>query len=679
MSGIRCSTLRSFLASALLLAGCSQPEPEYSLSSILPASVMPGGSVVAYGVLPADAALRLEGDVIIGLPVPDGLQVTIPEWTIAGTHTLTVEAGSQSFAGVVQVVPRIDQVRLEGLALTISGAGWPSSLTPSIAVSIDVGGLLLSPVLIDGSLSVSLPENLGYGNLSVRVSVAGQVSEPYSLTREAAAVRGRVTLPASVNEAPRASPQLASLDTSTLSNLIVYGSPSTLKRLELSGLSASTALSLLNVTRLSFASHEAAGRALEQLQRAGLEVEWDIPVTIDGFEALNSGTPATPGAGQWHLPLLGLGAAWEGSKGEGVTVAVIDTGVMLDHPDLAPNLLPGYDFVDNDAEPYDLAGHGTHVAGLVAANGQALGTAPEAKILPVRVLEGTSGGSSFTVAQGILWAAGLLNNPPNPNPAQVINLSLGSSSYSEVLAGAIAQVQAAGVIVVAATGNAGGPVAYPAALPGVVSVTALAGPTLPYQPWYANKGLGVWLTGYGGDTSQDQDGDGHQDGILSTDLSGYSYRMGTSMASPQVAGLAALALSSGIPAPLVRDALAGTATDLGVMGLDRNFGYGLATGRTVTTSNPRSYVIALDQDKKLIAWTLVQEDLSFELGNLPPDVPITLLAASDEDGDGILGEASEHISSPVSSTAPSGELSDVEDFMLSISDGTYAIALEEQP
>jgi serine protease len=204
----------------------------------------------------------------------------------------------------------------------------------------------------------------------------------------------------------------------------------------------------------------------------------------------------------------------------------------------------------------------------------------------------------------------LLDTPVNnTHPVQVINLSLGSQEFSESIAAAVEQALDAGIIVVAATGNAGGPVAYPAAQRGVVSVTALAGPVTAYQPWYANKGLGTWITAYGGDTSQDQNKDNQPDGIYSSDLLGgvpsYSYRMGTSMAAPQVSGLAALALASGTPSWLLRDSLSATATDLGVKGYDYNFGFGLASGRTTTVSSPRTYVLAVDEAGLVSTWTLV--------------------------------------------------------------------------
>lgn len=360
-------------------------------------------------------------------------------------------------------------------------------------------------------------------------------------------------------------------------------------------------------------------------------------------------------------------------------VAVVDTGVDLDHPDLAARLLPGHDFVDDDAQPDDLAGHGTHVAGLVAADGQALGTAPGARLLPVRVLEGEAGGSAFAVAQGVLWAAGLLSEPANANPAAVINLSLGSAAPSSVLESAVRQALDAGVLVVAAAGNSGGTLAYPAAYPGVVAVTAVAGPILTYQPWYASHGAGTWLSGYGGDETQDQDGDGVSDGVLSTDLAGgYRHRMGTSMASPQVAGLAALALAAGTPPGLLRDSLARSATDLGPLGRDGRYGWGLATARGARPSAPRAYVVALD-GAAVVAWTLVAPDGTYRLDHLPVGRPLALVAASDEDGDGVLGEAGELVSAAVAALSRAGEALSMDDLTLTVSDGSAAMTLEVMP
>src|SRR5262249_20707500 len=126
---------------------------------------------------------------------------------------------------------------------------------------------------------------------------------------------------------------------------------------------------------------------------------------------------------QWHVQKLRLPEVWSHSQGEGVTVAVVDSGIDTTHPDLIGQIAPdGYDFVDKDADPKDMNGHGTHVSGIIAAsrnNGEGgSGIAPKAKILPLRVLAANGQGSAYTILKAMNYAAA--------HGAKVINLSLGS-------------------------------------------------------------------------------------------------------------------------------------------------------------------------------------------------------------------------------------------------------------
>ncbi|MGW5332057.1 type VII secretion-associated serine protease mycosin [Streptomyces bauhiniae] len=194
-------------------------------------------------------------------------------------------------------------------------------------------------------------------------------------------------------------------------------------------------------------------------------------------------------AQQWGLSALHLDEAWRTTQGQGVTVAVLDTGVEDDHPDLAGNVLPGKDMVGFGAGPGDRAWarHGTAMAGIIAGHGHGagggagiMGVAPQAKILPVRVIledkDPARGKARVTrgnaLADGIRWAA--------DHGADVINLSLGDDSDSaHPEAGEDEAVQYAlgkGVVVVASAGNGGDKgdhVSYPAAYPGVIAVTAV--------------------------------------------------------------------------------------------------------------------------------------------------------------------------------------------------------------
>ncbi|GAA2413719.1 type VII secretion-associated serine protease mycosin [Streptomyces coeruleofuscus] len=237
-----------------------------------------------------------------------------------------------------------------------------------------------------------------------------------------------------------------------------------------------------------------AGGFLSVLLAAGLVLVPSTAAHADGIRAQ-----------QWALEAMHTQEAWQTTKGEGVTVAVLDTGVEEDHPDLTGNVLTGEDLVGFGAEPGDRAWarHGTAMAGIIAGHGHGpgnadgvLGIAPEAKILPVRVIledgdpsrakaRSTRGNA---LAEGIRWAA--------DHGADVINLSLGDDSASaHPEPGEDQAIQYAlkkGVVVVASAGNGGEKgdrISYPAAYPGVVAVTAVdrSGTRAPFSTrrWYA--------------------------------------------------------------------------------------------------------------------------------------------------------------------------------------------------
>jgi len=321
---------------------------------------------------------------------------------------------------------------------------------------------------------------------------------------------------------------------------------------------------------------------------------------------------------QWHYPAMRLPQAWEvttGSPqpgGQDVIVAVVDTGVVLAHPDLSPKLVPGFDFISDPARARDLNGidsnpddpgdaatpgnsswHGTHVAGTVAAatdNGRGVaGVSWGAKIMPIRVL-GVGGGTSYDILQGIRFAARLPNDSGTlpAQKADVVNLSLGClGCFSTTSQAVYDQVRAAGVVVVAAAGNENtSQLGYPASYAGVVSVSAVD-LALARAP-YSNFGPTVDVAAPGGNMAADRDANGYGDGVLSTivdDADGtrqaaYSFLQGTSMASPHVAGVVAL-MKSVCPSltPPGLDALLATpgsmTVDLGAAGRDDVFGHGL--------------------------------------------------------------------------------------------------------
>ncbi len=669
-----------FIAPLLaVLVACPQPTPAkaYRVVAVQPSPVAPGATVTVYGTLPVGATLEFEAQIVPTIPVADGLSFTVPERAVAGERSLTVRGDGAQLTANVTVTPRLDRASLTGTTLGLEGAGWDGASD----VCAIVNALEVKPRFNGSRLEVELGANAAFGAISVSVRVGGQSSNPVTLSREAGAVTGFVRLPASTPLLARVSPQSLNIPKPSSSLLIESDPGSLLTALEVSRLEA------LGVWRARFASSGEASAALKGLQARGMQVRFELTIPpSDGVTAFGAPAPLAPGAGQWFLERQGIPAAWAVSRGAGSVVAVVDMGVRLDHPDLKSNLLPGYDFVDGDSDPSPASsneGHGTHVAGLVAAHGLATGVAPETSILPVRVLN-AQGGDEGAVALGILWAANLIPANPNPHKADVINLSLGAGAYSSLIADAVTRAQAAGVIVVAAAGNDGSAtVSYPAALPGVIAVTALAGPVTPYAPFYASHGPGTWLTAYGGDTSADQDGNGVNDGILSTDntASGYGLRMGTSMACPQVAGLVALALSSGTPRSFVRDALARGATDLGAWGFDPRYGWGLISGRVATPFAPRAYVLAVPSsgngsNPSVRTWTPVAADGAYGLSNLEPGVTYSILSASDANGNGIVGEAGELLSQSLNVTAAARVATALEDLTLQPAPSGAALTLE---
>lgn len=254
----------------------------------------------------------------------------------------------------------------------------------------------------------------------------------------------------------------------------------------------------------------AAGlRMAEQLAtlRADPTVEYAEPNYLGEFADLPTpvATPNDPAfASAWWLTTVGAQQTWAVSSGSGVKVAVVDTGTDLDHPDLQANLLPGYNFGDGNGTPQDQLGHGTRVTGIIAGiRGNAVGAsglAPLVKVVPVKINVGASGTfDSATLAQSIDYATA--------QGVQVINLSLTVDQDTQTVTQAIQRAQAAGIVVVAATGNEGGPVDFPATLPNVIAVAATnqdgtlasyssTGPAVTL----AAPGTGIYTTLLGGST-----------------------------------------------------------------------------------------------------------------------------------------------------------------------------------
>ncbi|HUR87200.1 MAG TPA: S8 family serine peptidase [Solirubrobacteraceae bacterium] len=281
--------------------------------------------------------------------------------------------------------------------------------------------------------------------------------------------------------------------------------------------------------------------------------------------AVTALVPATASAGdelrgeQWNLDAINADAAHAVNTGSGALVAVIDSGVQSSHPDLAGNVIDGHDFIQGDATPNDENGHGTNVAGIIAAkrnNGIGIaGAAPDAKVLAIRVLDAANRGNTSQEAAGIdaAVAAG----------AQVINLSLSAGPNvvtqllpDDELVQAIERAARAGVVVVAAAGNDGVPLcAQPVLATKILCVGAVNRARA--RTAYSNYAVRVDMVAPGGETRAGE-------GILSAQLGGgYSGMAGTSQATPHVAAAAALLVSLGLRGDAVIDRLLNTATNLG--------------------------------------------------------------------------------------------------------------------
>ncbi|MCR9160739.1 MAG: S8 family peptidase [Nannocystaceae bacterium] len=303
---------------------------------------------------------------------------------------------------------------------------------------------------------------------------------------------------------------------------------------------------------------------------------------------------------QWHMEQIHAPEAWASQRGDGVVVAVIDTGVawkdasgVRQLPDLeGTKFTKGESFISGLPDGLDDHAHGSHVAGTIAQttnNGIGVtGVAYESTIMPLKVLSGDGRGSVPGIANAIRYAA--------DNGAQVINMSLGGPLPSRVLAKAIEYAHSKGVTTVCAAGNESrSRVGYPAANKHAVAVSATnydRGLT-----FYSNWGKDIDVAAPGGDTRNDKNGDGHPDGVLQNTIkiqkpmeSDYLWFQGTSMASPHAAGVAALIVGEGITNPdEVERIMKETAVHPGGKKWDKKFGAGIIDAQAAVAKAHTDY------------------------------------------------------------------------------------------
>lgn len=379
----------------------------------------------------------------------------------------------------------------------------------------------------------------------------------------------------------------------------------------------------------------------EAAKIAELAARDDIAFATYNYRIYALDGPNDPGYGnQWGLNNVGQAGgivdadidapeAWQIHTGaNNITVAVIDSGVDLDHPDLLANLVAGYDFIGNIALPDDTNSHGTHVAGITAAignNGQGItGVSWGAKIMPLKVLDTSGNGNTFDLAEAIYYAA--------DHGAKIINMSLGANCptpWTNVEA-AVNYARAKGVLLIAASGNSNGPVFCPALIQGVMAVGATD----------SFDGRWQWNSLQGSNYGSALDVSAPGASIFSTvPNASYGYKTGTSMASPHVAGLAALiwSFAPSLTNNQVANILLSTSDDLGPPGQDPFFGHGRINARRalevlgVETSDQMTLLV---DDQTTTATNLLQlstlnSDLLSWSATISPAVPWLTLTSPD--------------------------------------------------
>ncbi|WP_406661795.1 S8 family serine peptidase [Methanolobus sp. ZRKC3] len=288
---------------------------------------------------------------------------------------------------------------------------------------------------------------------------------------------------------------------------------------------------------------------------------------------------------QWNFHStygINVTEAWDTSTGQGVVVAVLDTGVAYTAPDLAStSFVPGYDFINGDSNPTDGDGHGTHVTGTIAQSTNndigVAGVAFNCDIMPVKVLGDNGSGTLSVLVDGIYYAA--------ENDADVISMSLGFPPHVNArrlapLFPALDTAYSNGVVIVAAAGNDGmSKIGYPAAYEKCIAVgaTGYAG----NRAYYSNYGSALDIMAPGGELYINSDNQIVGYGILQNTFNDsgvfdYYLYQGTSMATPHVSGVAALIIANGVTGPEnVRAAIENTAQDIYASGWDSDSGYGI--------------------------------------------------------------------------------------------------------
>ncbi|MFP4385121.1 MAG: S8 family serine peptidase [Spirochaetia bacterium] len=328
---------------------------------------------------------------------------------------------------------------------------------------------------------------------------------------------------------------------------------------------------------------------------------------------------------QWNFVQLQMPNVWNQVTGDSsVTVAVVDSGIAYNLSDLSETtILTGWDFVNNDSNPYDDNMHGTHIAGTIAqSTNNEEGTAGMAygvSLLPVKVLAQNGSGYTSDIAAGIIWAA--------DEGADIINLSLGGPEYSQTLYDACRDAYNSGAALFAASGNDNGSVLYPAAIDEYVIAVGATDYEKNRAP-YSNYGSELDIVAPGGDLTKDINNDSYSDGILQQTITGfngsvtdytpiYVFLQGTSMACPHVSALAALIKSKYPDATnsALYETILSTADDLGISGWDTYYGYGLINPMAALNVGIQIYTVEQTETVHYTDGSSVQDEWIIQAGS----------------------------------------------------------------
>ncbi|MDO8587252.1 MAG: S8 family serine peptidase [Armatimonadota bacterium] len=374
---------------------------------------------------------------------------------------------------------------------------------------------------------------------------------------------------------------------------------------------------------------------------------------------------------QWHYAMISMPLVWDIEKGKDtVTVAVVDDGISTTHPDIIDRLVPGTDIANGDTDPNYMAGaieagHGLHVAGTVAATtDNGIGVAgvcwSGVKIMPVKVFaDDAPFTSDDIIIEGLTWA--------RANGANVVNMSLGGATYNAAFQAKVTELINAGIVIVASAGNEyRSPVSYPAAYDGVIAVSAVN--RLGVLTSYSNIGPQISVAAPGGEPP---------DGVLSTywesDTNTYAFLMGTSMASPHVAGAVAILLSSGVAPSDVKAVLELSAKPVGSSRPNNMYGWGIIDVHSALTSGGGKATILEPLSGQKIDTKLPRFKIRM-FNAKKSSIKVYLGSNIDIDGDSIPDDASAPIIDSTNIDTYYDESSGIMSFQLAKSGVTYPVS-----